>query len=158
MAFRGVINKDKPTRVTTKASTAPDISIASFNLIPTVKWNLESSDHLPIVISLAAKIRKSNTPNLTYVIFNKANWLKFQEYNEKIFSSDREVTDVYETKKYFTKIVQQAAHKFIPAGRIPHTYDALPTEATRLIDERYEVKNNNPANNCIPDLNRNINK
>ena len=157
----GVINEDQPTRVTATASTAPDISIASSNLIPTVNWNIDnslSSDHLPIVISLAAEIRKSNTPNLTYVNFNKADWPKFQEYTENLFSSAREVTDVYEAEKYFTKIVQQAANKFIPAGRIPRTYNALPTEAARLIDERDEVRKNDPADNRIPEINKNINK
>jgi hypothetical protein len=157
----GVINEDQPTRVTANASTAPDVSIASSSLIPTVNWNLDnslSSDHLPIIISLAAEITKTNTPNFTYVNYNKADWPNFQVYTENIFSAAREVTDVFEAEKYFSKIIQQAANKYIPAGRIPRTYNALPTEAARLIDERDNLKKNNPADNRIPELNNNINK
>ena len=157
----GIINEDQPTRVTANASTAPDISIASSAIIPTTSWKIDnslSSDHLPIILSISAEIKKSNTPNFTYVNYNKADWNKFQEYTENIFSVAREVTDVFEAEKYFSKTIQEAAGKFIPAGRIPRTYNALPTEAARLIDERDNLKTNNPADIRIPVLNNNINK
>ncbi len=157
----GIINEDQPTRVTANASTAPDISMATSSLIPTTNWKLDtslSSDHLPIIISISAELRKTNTPNYTYVNYNKADWDKFQEYTENIFSTAREVTDVFEAEKYFSKILQEAAGKYIPAGRIPRTYNALPTEAATLIDERDNIKRNNPGDDRIPELNKNINK
>ncbi len=157
----GIINEDQPTRVTANASTAPDISMASSNLIPTTNWKIDSSlrsDHLPIIISISAELKKSNSPNYTYVNYNKADWAKFEEYTENIFSVAREVTDVFEAEKYFSKVVQEAAGKFIPAGRIPRTYNALPTEAATLIDERDNIKKNNPADNRIPEINKNIDK
>ncbi|MCP3662500.1 MAG: hypothetical protein GY696_08405, partial [Gammaproteobacteria bacterium] len=56
----GIINEDMPTRVTNFASTAPDITIVSSNLIPTTTWkvvNKMSSDHLPITINLKAELK-----------------------------------------------------------------------------------------------------
>ena len=157
----GIINEDLPTRVHGDSTTSPDISIASSNLIPTSSWTTEikmSSDHLPIIISLTAEFIKTNSKNFTYINFNKADWPKFKDYTEKIFSSARAVTDVHKAEKFFRKTIQDGASKFIPAGRIPRTFNSIPTEAARLIDERDNIRQQNPADNRINDLNVNINK
>ena len=156
----GVINEDIPTRVHNNSSTSPDISIASSNLIPTTNWKTEtkmSSDHLPILITLTAELIKTNTKHFTYINFNKADWPKFKDYTENIFSKAKKVTNIHAAEKFFRKTVQEAARKFIPAGRIPKTFNALPSEAARLIDERDNIRANNPADDRISDLNKNIN-
>ncbi len=156
-----IINLDMPTRVTSTASTAPDLSIASSNLIPVTNWKVEnklSSDHLPITISLTAELTKSNTKHQTYINFSKADWPKFTSYTENIFAKARQVRNVHQSEKFFRKTLQRASRKFIPAGRIPQTYNALPTAAARLINERDEIRNANPADNRLPDLNKQINK
>ena len=48
----------------------------------------------------------------------------------------------------------KAARLFIPRGRIPKLYNALPTETARLVDERDDLRNNDPADNRIKDLDR----
>ncbi len=156
----GVINEDQPTRVHSNSSTSPDISIASSNLIPTTNWYTEtkmSSDHLPIIITISAELSKANTQHNTYINFNKADWPKFKDFTEKIFSKAKEVKDVHSAEKFFRNTVLNAARKFIPAGRIPKTFNALPTEAARLIDERDDIRKTNPADDRIPDMNKNIN-
>ncbi len=79
----GVINEDLPTRVTPLASTAPDVSIVSANLIPSTTWKIAkkmSSDHLPITINLTADIKKINAKNVTFINFSKADWPAFQKH------------------------------------------------------------------------------
>ena len=157
----GVINEDLPTRVHNNSTTSPDISIASSDLIPTTNWTTEtkmSSDHLPILITITANLIKTNTKHRNYINFNKADWPKFKDFTENIFSKAKKVTDIFKAEKFFRNTVQKAASKFIPAGRIPKTFNALPTEAARLIDERDNIRANNPADVRITDMNNNINK
>ena len=159
----GIINEDLPTRVTNLASTAPDISLATSNLIPTITWKTEitlSSDHLPILISLTADydFRKNNSKHFTYINFSKADWPGFKDYTEFYFSRARKIKNVHEGEKYFRKIVNEAASQFIPAGRIPQTYNALPTATARLIDERDGIRNQDPGDIRLHDLNKEINK
>ena len=156
-----IINLDLPTRVANNSATAPDVSIASTNLLPTTNWKVENilnSDHLPITISLTATLKKFNSKPQTYINFSKADWPKFQSFTEKEFSKAKKVENVHEAEKFFRTTLQKASKKFIPAGRIPTTYNALPTEAAKLIDQRDEVKKNDPADARLPDLNNNINK
>ena len=112
----GIINNDQPTRVTNLASTAPDISIVSSNLIPTVNWKIEnklSSDHLPILIGLTADydFKKTNSKNYTFINFAKADWPGFKHFTEKHFSKARKIKRVDKDEKYFRKIVNEATSK-----------------------------------------------
>ena len=155
----GIVNDDQPTRVTSLASTAPDISIASSNLIPSTTWKVESklsSDHLPITISLSANLKKFNAKHLTFINFSKANWPEFKKFTEEIFSKARAVKDVNKAEKFFRNSLLRASDLYIPKGRIPKVYNALPTEAARLIDERDEARRTNPADNRLQDLNQDI--
>ena len=157
----GIINNDLPTRVTNQASTAPDVSIASSNLIPYTTWKVErklNSDHLPITISLNASLKKNNAKNRKFINFSKANWPKFTEMTEKIFSTARKVENVFQAEKYFRNTLSRAAKQCIPAGRIPKVYNAIPTAVVKLIEERDVIKQNNPADDRLNDINKNINK
>jgi hypothetical protein len=155
----GVINEDLPTRVTDLASTAPDISIVSSNLIPCSTWkiaNKMSSDHLPITISITAELKQSNAKDITFINYSKANWSSFNKYVENKFKRCRRINNVHNAEIYFRHTLQKAAKKYIPAGRIPKTYNALPTEAARLISDRDNIRQQNPADPRIPELNRDI--
>ena len=90
--------------------------------------------------------------------FSKANWEEFTNLTEQSFANARNVTDVHKAEKFFRNILLKASKKSIPAGRIPKTYNALPTEAARLIDERDEIRRNNPNDDRLNDLNNNINQ
>ena len=155
-----IINLDQPTRVANNSATAPDVSIASISLLPTTNWKVENklnSDHLPITISVSATLKKFNSKPQTFINFSKADWPKFQSFTEKEFSKAKKVDNIHEAENFFRTTLQKASKRFIPAGRIPTIYNALPTEAAKLIDERDEVKKNNPADARLPDLNKNIN-
>ena len=157
----GIINEDLPTRVTAQASTAPDISIVSANLIPTTTWkiaNKMSSDHLPITINLTADIKKFNAKNLTFINFSKADWPAFNKYVEDKLQFARDITSIHKAEVYFRHTLQKAAKLHIPAGRIPKTFNALPTEAARMINERDDIRENDPADPRLPDLNIDISK
>ncbi len=157
----GIINDDLPTRVTHLASTAPDISIASADLIPYTNWriaNKMSSDHLPIIISLKAEFKKFNSQNKNFINFSKANWPKFQKYVEDKFKKSRKIKSVHKAEVFFRHTLQNAAKKYIPAGRIPKIFNALPTEAAKLMDDRDKIRKNNPADPRLPEINNNITK
>ncbi len=157
----GIINDDLPTRVTHLASTAPDISIVSANLIPYANWRIAnklSSDHSPIIISLKADLQKLNSKNQTFINFSKANWPNFEKYVEDKIKKSRKIKSVHKAEIFFRHTLQKAAKKFIPAGRIPKVFNALPTEAANLMNERDNIKKDNPADPRIPDLNHNITK
>ena len=155
----GILNDDQPTRITDQSSTAPDISLASPNLIPTTSWKVEnklSSDHSPITISLSIVVKKNSSRNLTFINFSKANWTHFTNSTENTLSTARNVTNVLHAEKYFRNTLLRAAKKCIPAGRIPETLNALPTEVARLIEIRDDIKKNNPGDNRLQDINNNI--
>ena len=159
----GVINEDQPTRIFNNSSTAPDISFASANLIPCTTWKAEhkmKSDHLPIIISLSSDIKKTRAKKQTYVNFDKANWEGFKDYTEEVFANARPIGEddkaIHEAEKFFRKTIQKAASKHIPADRIPKTYNALPRDAAALIEERDEIRKQNPNDPRIPELNTNI--
>ena len=96
----GIINQDLPTRVTN--FTAPDISIASSNLIPTTPWKVErklSFDHLPIIISLTAEYIRHNTKHFTY--------FTYINYNKSKINKANTIVNVDKAEKFFCKIVQE---------------------------------------------------
>ena len=157
----GIINEDQPTRVTATASTAPDLSIASVNIMPTTTWSVDkilNSDHLPITISVQADIIKCRAGKRTYINFDKADWTKFTDTTENVFANATPTNNIYKDELFFRKTLQNAAKHSIPAGRIPKTYNSVPTEAANLIDERNELRKNDPTNPEINVLNNNINK
>lgn len=115
-----------------------------------------SSDHLPITISIKAELHRVNAKNQTFINFSKANWPAFNSFVKNKFSRARPINSIHKAVIFFRHTLQRAAKKFIPAGRIPKTFNALPTDAAELIDERDEIRNTNPADPRIPDLNKNI--
>ena len=156
----GILNEDTPTRVTAQSCTAPDLTIVSSKLLPVTNWKTEiksSSDHLPITISIIAEINKQKSQHNTYINFAKADWTGFTEYTEKIFNRAKTVTNVYDSEKYFRNKIIKAANKFIPKGRILHPISNIPTEAAILIEERDNIRAQNPSDQRIPDLNKQIN-
>ena len=117
-----------------------------------------SSDHLPIIISLKAELKKFNSKNGTFIIFTKANWPKFQKYVEDKFKKSRKIKSVHKAEVFFRHTLQNAAKKYIPAGRIPKIFNALPTETAKLMDDRDNIRKNNPDDPRLPEINNNITK
>ena len=145
----GLCNEDTATRTTATASTAPDLSIATPNLLPACSWTVRtalSSDHLPIHLSLTTQIRKISAANRTFINFNKADWEKFQTYTEEIFSTVTLIENTHKSEKFFRDTFNKATKLFIPAGRIPKIINAMPRDAAKLVEERDQLRLKDPSN------------
>ena len=157
----GILNEDLPTRIANGSETAPDIGLATSDILSNIQWCTEtklSSDHLPITLTITAEFQRHKSANRTYINFAKADWTGFKDYTENAFATAPAVTDVHKSEKLFRKIVQKAAKKFIPAGRIMKPINSIPSEAADMINERDNIRNQNPSDHRIPEINRNINK
>lgn len=156
----GVLNQDTPTRLPTNGqATSPDFTLASLSLLPVTKWETVrtfSSDHLPIVVSIYADFKFCKSENRTFTNFNKANWEKFTKLTEKEFEKIPPPRDVYSSEMKFRKILNKASNICIPSGRIKEVVPEIPTEAARLINQRDELRKNNPNSEDLTKLNQDI--
>ena len=158
----GILNENTPTRVTESSCTSPDLSLASFDCLPTCQWSTETSlgsDHLPLHITMTSEIKRIKSTNRTYINFSKANWPQFTKYTEEKFSTAHINSNVHNSEKFFRKVLNKAAKQFIPAGRIPKVQNAMPTETANLVEERDRLRREDPVNNNtrIMELNKDIN-
>ena len=60
-------------------------------------------------------------------------------------------------KKAFREIINKAAAKFIPAGRIPNIINQMPTNTAKMMEQRDKIRQANPSNTRLPELNKQIN-
>ena len=156
----GVLNEDSATRIAGDTYSSPDISLVSNSLLSSSSWKTEislNSDHLPIIIDIEANITKKKSQDRVYINFAKANWAKFTEKTELIFSDAYITDDVHKDERFFRNTIQDVAAEFIPAGRIMHTINEIPTEALHDIEERDRIRRNNPSDPRLILLNNNIN-
>ncbi len=153
----GAMNEDIPTRLPSNGQpTSPDISFASLSLLPMTQWTTVKtlgSDHLPIVIELSSKIKTIKSERRTYINFEKADWVKFQNISEERFSNLADPVDIYEAEKQFRRIINKTSKKCIPAGRIKDVIPEMPTETVRMIQRRDELRDINPNSPDIARLN-----
>ena len=155
----GILNEDTPTRVTSNCSSSPDISLATSSILPSCTWSTKislGSDHLPIFISLSTNIKTTKAPKRTFINFEKADWPGFTEYTEKRFNRLRPAKNIDKGVKNFNSILQEAAIKFIPAGRIPDIIHEMPTDAVRLMKTRDDLRTQDPSSIRLAELNRDI--
>ena len=114
----GVLNEEMPTRVPTNGTkTSPDISLASPSLLTSCEWSTEvalSSDHVPIIISVASKSHIQTSSNRTFINFKKADWELFTKVTEEKFEELACPTDA-KTAKHL--IINKASGCAIPSGR-----------------------------------------
>ena len=100
----GTLNEDQTTFSRGNSHTAPDVSIASTNLLQSTTWNVQpalSSDHNPIHISLSTDCKKIKSERKTYINFNKANWKDFEKYCEEKFSNETINDNVHKSEHIF---------------------------------------------------------
>ena len=156
----GILNEDLPTRVTATTSTAPDLSISSADCLPTCTWTVDTalgSDHSPILIKMSTEISKVPAQNKTFINFNKADWTKFTAETEEHFSKASLNNGVHKSEKFFRKTLNNAAKHCIPSGRIPTISNAMPTETAKLMEDRDQIRRDDPADPRIPEINAEIN-
>lgn len=155
------LNEDAPTRIVGRCTSSPDITISSAGLINYAIWRpiiSLASDHLPIIITLDKPNDFIVSERRTYINQKKADWLAFKEFTNRKFSGLPIPTEVRSAERKFREIVNAAAARFIPAGRIPILRPNFPAEAAGLADERDEIRSTNPSDPRIGQLNREISK
>ena len=158
----GILNEDTPTRVTENSSTSPDLSLASSNCLPTCSWTTEyalGSDHLPMIIAMSKDIKRIKTENKTFINFAKADWTGFKAETEEMFAKATISNDVHKSEKTFRQIITTAAKHNIPCGRIPNVLNGIPSATARLVEERDNLRKEDPVTNSdrVKDLTREIN-
>ena len=155
----GIANEHLDTRVTTNNISSPDITLATSDILPYIDWSTAyslQSDHLPIIIKLKADLNFIPSKDRVYVNFAKADWEGFLNYTEEKFANIPLQENPLKGEKIFRRVVNNAAKKFIPKGRIPNLVHNVPTEAANLIKERDLLRENQPDSPRIKDLNEEI--
>ena len=156
----GVLNENTSTRLPSSGqSTSPDISIASTSLLPYIDWETKQalgSDHLPIILNVKTNIQPVKSDFRKYINFKKADWDKFTNITEMRFNRIPEPTNVHEGEKKFRNIINRAAKKTIPAGRIKDIIPEIPTATSNKIKERDDLRATDPNSPDIQTLNREI--
>ena len=157
----GVLNEDHPTRLpTTGQASSPDISLASTDTLPYTSWETKTemgSDHLPIVITIETDFKETKSDNRTFTNFKKADWGKFKEETEDKFAELSPPTNIVKGEKIFRKIINNAAKNAIPSGRIKNIFPNVPTETATKIRERDTLREADPTNPNLTQMNKDIN-
>ena len=157
----GILNEDMPTRLTAACTSAPDLSIASSTILTSCDWHTNislGSDHLPIHIKISSEIKTIPSTKQTYINFKKADWQGFRDFSEQLFLNAPTTNNIHASEKFFRKTINKAASRFIPAGRIPEMVSNMPTETVRLMKERDTLRQQDPSDARIYDLNKQINQ
>ena len=159
-SYYGVLNENNPTRLpTNNQPTSPDVSLASYSLLPHAKWETVTSlgsDYLPIIITLTSTINPSFSENKAFINFNKADWPSFKADIENALENHNIPSDVHKAEKIFRQIVNKSSRRNIPGGRIKEVIPEIPTTTKDKILRRDEIRENNPESAEIAELNREI--
>ncbi|XP_049308927.1 uncharacterized protein LOC125777706, partial [Bactrocera dorsalis] len=149
-------NDEAPTRVMGTCNSSPDITIDGGGLINSITWRPLASYHLPIIISIEKPPDFVSVDNRTFVIFNKANWVGFTEFTESTCDALPIPSDVCVGERQFRKVIAAATARFIPAVRIEQIRPNFPAEAAVLGNERDTLRQADPGDPRIRDLNLEI--
>ncbi|XP_053967888.1 uncharacterized protein LOC128869372, partial [Anastrepha ludens] len=147
-------NDNAPTRVVGNCSSSPDLTIASAGLINSITWRPMpslASDHLPIIVSIERPADFASANHRFYFNFKKANWAGFTELTEDTFAALP-----VPTERAFHKVLTAAAAPFIPAGNFKDIRPHFPAEAASLANERDHLRQADPGDPRIRDLNLEI--
>ena len=134
----------------------PDITIVSNDLINDVTWQpviSMGSDHLPIIITIDRPSDFITSERPTFGNQKKADWDGFRAFRNDCFINLPFPSDVRVAEWIFRKIINAAAARFIPAGRIPGIRPNFPAEAAELAEERHNIRRTNPVDPRIRELN-----
>ena len=156
------LNTDTPTRVPTNGpTTSPDITIASAHLASGARWDpmmTLNSDHLPVVIGLNGwfSTPPSKSGPRRFTNYKKADWPSYKTSTEHSFSTLPLPTSVSQGERIFRKILLKAAEAHIPRGKVHNYQPGLTPETRLLIQERDLLRQANPTDPRLHQLNHNI--
>ena len=106
---------------------------------------------------MSTEISKKNSKDKTFINFNKANWTAFTKETEEFFSKARYSSDVHKDECRFRNIINKATKHHIPSGRTPKIFNTMATETAKLVDERDQIRKEDPSNPRLGELNSEIN-
>ena len=116
----GVLNEDTPTRLPkTGSPTSPDVSLASFALLPTTDWTIKTSLVLiiyPLLFPFTRALLLSGPRNVHSSTSVK---LTGTAETELLFSECPTPPDIHTAERKFHSIITRAAGHHLPSGRIP---------------------------------------
>ena len=158
-----VLNTNTPTRIRTNRNhqaTSPDISTASNTIYNNITWstlNALNSDHNPIKISYNTKTKfRLIQHRRSYTNYRKADWQGFTNSIENALTDTTVVTDVHKSNKILTLLLLDADKHYIPKGKIRPNNPLLPENIRAQIEERDIIKANDPTDNRLEHLNKDI--
>ena len=158
-----VLNTNTPTRIPTnrnQQATSPDISTASNTIYNNITWstlNTLNSDHNPIKISYNTKTKfRLIQHRRSYTNYRKADWQGFTNSIENALTDTTDVTDVHKSNKILTLLLLDADKHYIPKGKIRPNNPLLPENIRAQIKERDIIKANDPTDNRLEHLNKDI--
>ena len=158
-----VLNTNTPTRIPTNRNhqaTSPDISTASNTIYNNITWstlNALNSDHNPIKISYNTKTKfRLIQHRCSYTNYRKADWQGFTNSIENALTDTTDVTDVHKSNKILTLLLLDADKHYIPKGKIRPNKPLLPENIRAQIEERDIIKANDPTDNRLEHLNKDI--
>ena len=144
-----VLNTDSPTRLPGNADpSSPDVSLVPASLITSSEWQTHttmSSDHLPILIGLQTTATSSPARHRTYINLKKADWNRYRQEIERKLSSRHLPTDCQKDEKLFRATLLKASSHHIPTGRSKLYPQQVQGEILAMMEERDELRNQNPA-------------
>jgi len=156
----GVLNDNTYTRKPkNNQTTSPDVSLASYSLLPHAKWETVTSlgsDHLPILITLTSILKPTLSENRHFINFNKADWNSFQADIDQSLENIEIPTDVHKAEKILRYIVNKSSKRNIPGGRIKEVIPEIPTSTKDKILRRDQIRETNPDSEELAELNRDI--
>ncbi|XP_073830575.1 uncharacterized protein [Musca autumnalis] len=156
-----LVNEDAPIRIRGACHSSPDITIVSSGLTNDVTWqpvNSLGSDHLPIIVSISRPPDFITSERCTFVNHGKADWPNFRDFTNHRFRELPNPSDVRVAERTFRDIINAAAARHIPAGRIPEVRPNLPAEATGLANERDELRRTNLDDPRVRELTLEVNR
>ena len=112
-----------------------------------------SSDHLPILIGLQPTATSSPVRHRTYIILKKAEWTGYRQEIERKLSFRHPPTDCQKDEKLFRATLLKAASHHIPTGR-----RKLPAEILTRMEERDDLRKQDPASPWLSTMNDEITK
>ena len=135
-----ILNENEATRLPTNGrTTLPDVSLASNDIALLSDWSVstsQTSDHLPILITINSELSTIDGPRRTYINFKKADRARYAKTCDKYIAEAGEARTVKQAEKTFMIAENKSSGHFIPPDRIQHIQPTMPASAKSLADER----------------------
>ena len=114
-----------------------------------------SSDHLPIKITINSGT-ENRKHNKTFINYKKAEWDSFTNYVEQKIELSEETNDPHKLNNIITNAIKEASKKFVPKGNIRKKTKPMPENIREKINQRNELRKEDPSNIQITALNDQI--